>query len=177
MIMKIKKLLYHTERGFSLVEILVSTIVMTMLMVSVLGYVQYSGKIWQDGYSKISGANYIRMTTELIKHDLMRASAISSPTALLGGNPTPYPALIYRIPGNNTDIKIAIEDGCLWRKSVPATLTTRIARNFAAFSATRLSTWSVQIHLELQNDIAEEDGTYRIIASETLSFMAPGVGG
>ena len=166
------------KKGFSLAEIIVATIVMTMLMVSVIGYIQYSGQIWQDGYSKISGANYLRMTTELIRHDLMRATSIAFPATALGGNPTPTNDLFYRIAGIPGDFRIQVIDNTLWRQSTAtiASMTTRIARNIATFSATRISTWTIGIHLEFQNDIAEEDGTFRIIASETLTFMAPGAG-
>ncbi|OGK06428.1 MAG: hypothetical protein A2W80_11120 [Candidatus Riflebacteria bacterium GWC2_50_8] len=169
------------RKGFSLAEIIVSTIVMTMLMVSVIGYIQYSGIIWQDGYSKISGANYMRMITELIRQDLMRAASITEPAALIGGNATPTSMLRYSITGiTGATFTIAVDttETCLKRYSAPiiSTMTTRIARNVASFTATRLSTWTVQIHIELQNDDPEEDGTYRIIASETLSFMAPGAG-
>lgn len=163
--------------GFSLVEILVSTIVMTMLMVSVIGYIQYSGAIWQDGYSKISGVNYMRMSTEMIRYDLMRASNIATPTAVLGGNATPTSEIKYRIAGIPGSFTIRIDDRSLKRFSDGiATMTTRIARNVASFTATRISTWTLEIHLEFQADVSEEDGTFKIIASDTFTFMAPGAG-
>lgn len=166
------------RKGFSLAEIIVSTIVMTMLMVSVIAYIQYGGEIWQDGYSKISGANYLRMTTELIRYDLMRATLIMDPPAVHGGNATPTDVLGYAINGIPGEFKLYVDNNSLHRKSSAsiATMTTRIARNVASFTVTRISTWTIEIHLEFQNDVAEDDGTYRIIASDTLSFMAPGAG-
>ncbi|PKL50317.1 MAG: hypothetical protein CVV42_03420 [Candidatus Riflebacteria bacterium HGW-Riflebacteria-2] len=167
------------KKGFSLAEIIVSTIVMTMLMVSVIGYIQYSGEIWQDGYSKISGINYMRMTTEILRQDLLRAVTIASPSAVLGGNATPTAQLNYRIsglPGSFT-IRIATDSDLLLRLSDGvAAMNNRIAKNVASFSVMRISTWTLQIHIQIHNDITEEDETYRIIASDTLSFMAPGAG-
>jgi len=168
-----------SNKGFSMVEVVVATIVMTMLMVSVIAYIQYSGEIWQSGYSKISGVNYMRMTTEILRQDLMRAVSIATPSAVLGGNATPTSLLNYRIaglPGSFT-IRIATDSDLLLRLSNGvAAMNNRIAKNVASFSVTRLSTWTLQIHIQIHNDVAEEDGTYRIIASDTLSFMAPGAG-
>lgn len=166
------------KKGFSLAEIIVSTIVMTMLMVSIIAYIQYGGEIWQDGYSKISGVNYIRMTTELIRHDLMRATSIVTPAAILGDVSSPTSYLHYRIAGIPGSFTLRIENYNILKRLSDgvATMSTSIARNVASFTATRLSTWTLQIHIELQNDVAEEDGSFRIIASETLSFMAPGAG-
>ncbi|PKL42329.1 MAG: hypothetical protein CVV41_14405 [Candidatus Riflebacteria bacterium HGW-Riflebacteria-1] len=166
------------KRGFSLAEIIVATIVMTMLMVSVIGYIQYSGEIWQDGYSKISSANYMRMATERIRLDMMSASSITQPAALPGGNATPTAMLRYAIPGVPGTYTISIVDDLLRRDYAngAASATIRLGRNVASFTATRLSSWSVQIHLEFKNDVPEEDGTYRIISSDTVTFMAPGAG-
>lgn len=167
------------KKGFNLVEILVATIAMTMLMVSVIGYIQYGGEIWQDGHSKISGANSLRMTTELIRYDLMRATTIMDPPAVHGGNATPSNDLSYRITGIPGDFRLRIVDSSLMRQSTAsiASMTTRIARNIATFTVSRISTWTIKIQLQFQNDVEEEDGTYKIIASDTLTFMAPGAGG
>lgn len=166
------------KKGFSLVEIIVATIVMTMMMVSVIGYIQYSGEIWQDGYSKISSTNYMRMATETIRQDLINARRVEQPMAMLGGNPTPTSMLRYstaNLPGTFT---MTIDDTALIRyySDGVTSATIHLGRNLASFTATRLSSWTLQIHIELYNDIAEEDGSFRIIASETLSFMAPGAG-
>jgi len=166
------------KKGFSLAEIIVATIVMTMLMVSVIGYIQYSGEIWQDGYSKISSTNYMRMATETIRQDLMKARTISQPMVTLGVIPVPSPALRYATSDAPGTFTISIDDTVLIRHwaNGGASATIRLGRNVASFTATRLSSWTLQIHLEFRNDIAEEDGSYRIIASETLAFMAPGAG-
>lgn len=166
------------KKGFSLAEIIVATIVMTMLMVSVIGYIQYSGEIWQDGYSKISGVNYMRMATETIRQDLLKARVISQPAAMLGGNPVPTPMLRYATSDTAGTYTISIDDTLLIRHwaNGPSSATIRLGRNVASFTATRLSSWTLQIHLEFRNDVPEEDGNFRIIASETLAFMAPGAG-
>ena len=163
------------RHGFSLAEIIVATIVMTMLMISVIAYIQQGGRIWQAGYNKISNANYVRMTSEIIRHDLMLAISIASPAVPLPGDTaTPSSYLRYKLQGVAGSLTVQIENGRLMRRSVAA--TTHIARNVASFSAVRLSPWTVRLNLQLFDPELDEDGNERVMAAEVFYFLAPGAG-
>ena len=79
---------HNLKKGFSLAEVLIATIVRSMIMGSVLAFVQYSGEIWRRGNDKISAQNYNRMAFELIKQDLLEATSVSTPTVGASSNIT-----------------------------------------------------------------------------------------
>ena len=72
--MVVKKSLYRS--GFSMVEVLVSTIIMSMMMVSILGYIDYGSRAWSKTQAKIENSNYARMVFDLLQHDLYDAQNI-----------------------------------------------------------------------------------------------------
>lgn len=160
----------NKKRAFSLVEILVSTIVMTMMMVAVIAYIQYGAKIWERGHNSISIENYKRMSIELIKKELMRTNEIKRPEIAL-----PSTDLAYTLPGDTSKYRITASRTTLIRTKNNL-LDMHIARNVASFSATRISTWSVEINLQFATE-PDEDGNAEIISSDRVVFMAPGAGG
>lgn len=166
--------------GFSLVEVLVATIVMTMMMVSVIAYIQYGGEIWQKGHNKIAAENYKRMALEMLRQDLARAIEIEAPpassTATLSEHAIGYKTLVG---GVVKEFKVGIataSEHILFKQSSDPALSMRIARNVANFLVTRISTWTIQIQLQIQSDTPNEDGTYDTISSDTVIMMAPGAG-
>ncbi len=168
------------KQGFTLVEVLVSTIVMTMMMVSVIAYVQYGGEIWRKGHNKISSENYKRMAFELIRQDLMRATSVVEPAVSTTGMTTDiHLGYTLLVGGVTRTCKIFIataSERVLNRFSDNGSLDMRIARNVANFSVNRISTWTLEILLEIQSDVPDEDGNYEIISQDKVTMMAPGAG-
>lgn len=167
----------NLKKGFSLTEVLVATIVMSMIMGSVLAFVQYAGNIWHKGNEKISSQNYSRMAFELIKQDLLEATEVTSPKV---------GSVAKRIIYKKADIKYRIlaSQSVLIRTSPKNSAgdnknyTMRLARNVGRFYVNRISSRTFEISLQINGQEYEnEDG---IIASDTISsesmvLIAPGV--
>ncbi|MDD3146671.1 MAG: hypothetical protein PHD82_05170, partial [Candidatus Riflebacteria bacterium] len=173
-------------RGFSLVEVLTATIVMTMMMVAVIAYIQYGAMVWQKGQTKIAAKNYSRMAFDLIKQDLMKATEIEAPHA--STLVTVENALAYKmlISGTTETFKIGVPDSkmVLQRligsadESKKKSWNTRMARNVSLFQVERISTWTLKISLQIRTD--EEDLNIfdrEIVSSESIVLTAPAAGG
>lgn len=175
------KTIYRKNKtGFSLVEVLLATIIMSMLMVTTFAFVQYGGDIWQKGHTKISAENYKRMAFELIKADMMRVYSIHQPLASSTSVITDT-AIGYRfMDGGTKDCVISIAtpaERILYRRCTnDPNFNMRIARNVASFTASRISTWTIQIRLQIQSDTPDEDGSFPLLSDDTVTFMAPGAG-
>lgn len=167
----------HYNHGFTLVEVLISTIVMTMMMVSVIAYIQYGSQVWQLGHTKISAENYKRMAFELIKRDLMRAESIQSPAVSSTGTTTSN-SLIYRINAKSHTISIATPTEMILYRACPTdtAFNMRIARNIATFTVNRISTWTLEVLLEIQSDTPDDTGNFEILSQDKVTMMAPGAG-
>ena len=155
------------KRGFTIVEVITAIIVMSMMLVAVIGFVDYSSTIWQKGTSKVNSQNYMRMTFDLLKQDLNRATAVVEPMPGASGT-----KIVYLIgTATNTvrldtdmvlkkdakDALVATTGGGLVKK------TSVLARNIEHFGVNRISTWTVQITLATE------------ISSETMILTAPGL--
>ncbi len=168
--------------GFSLTEIMISTLVMTMMLASVIGFIHSGSELWRKGYSKIDAQNYKRAAFELIKADLMKAYRIEDPMASTTSQIT-APGLKYSMAIHNGDLcdfRIMINsDSSLIRDvASPAYETNyniRIARNVASFSVTRISTWTIRVFLEIGTD-PDDYGERETISSDTMVFTAPMAG-
>ena len=64
------------QSAFTLVEVLLSTIIMSMMMVAVLGFIRHGAEIWRKSQEKIELNNYARMVFDLIKQEMYQAEAI-----------------------------------------------------------------------------------------------------
>lgn len=191
-----------TKKGFSLIEILVATIVMSMIMVGVLAFVQYGGEIWHRGQNKISIQNYNNMAFQLLKDDLLQAEKVISPKKISRTKAYPYKSISYKIGGSTYKVRIA--SGTLQREELNSSkeiITTRLARNAKAFVVYRISTWTFDVSLQIQaekniNSDYEDDNLSlededdeesllsltstagsepEIVSSETMTLIAPGV--
>ena len=169
----------NNKKGFSLTEVLVATIVMSMIMGSVLAFVQYSGEIWRRGNDKISSQNYNRMAFELLKQDLLEATSVSTPIVGMSSN-----RIIYKKPDNSKSYKITASQAVLLRTSSKlATATMRLARNVNAFYVNRISSRTFEISLQIRKEQNEDEieefvngkPVYEIISSESMVLLAPGV--
>ena len=165
---------YNLKKGFSLTEVLVATIVMSMIMGSVLAFVQYAGNIWHKGNEKISSQNYSKMAFELIKQDLLEATSVSTPKVGQGSN-----KIIYKKPDNNKNYKITASEAVLLRTSTKlSSATMRLARNVGKFYVNRISSRTFEISLQINGQEYENDEgvfTSDTISSESMVLIAPGV--
>lgn len=185
-LMELKKHFYHyqinkckSKKGFSLTEVLVATIVMSMIMGSVLAFVQYAGNIWQKGNEKISSQNYSRMTFELLKQDLLQATNVSYPKTW-GKN---RKKIRYQTTDQNATHTVELtKDNTLIRytkkEGVTGSTTMRLARNVNAFYVNRISSRTFEISLQINGlEYENEDGVLAsdTISSESMVLIAPGV--
>lgn len=168
--------------GFSLVEILVSTIVMTMMMVSVIAYIQYGSEIWQRGHAKISAKNYTRMAFDLIKQDLLKATNVSVPvasTSITASSSLNYSMLVQNVPATFS-LRIHVPAEMTLHKKIVASTTltwdARLARHVNFFQVSRISTWTFKIDLQINGD-PDTEGNIEIVSSESIVLIAPGAGG
>jgi hypothetical protein len=173
----------NNRSGFSLAEIMVATIVMTMILFSVIAFIQSGSELWRRGQSKISAENYKRAAFEMLKADLRLATHIDQPkastTAQLIDNSMNY--FMNTVYGNR-EFRVGIDsDSTLVRQINSAVLAEqdhyniRIARNVASFSVTRISTWTIKIFLEIGSE-PDDYGEMETISSDTMVFTAPMAG-
>ena len=169
--------LYNLKKGFSLTEILVATIVMSMIMGSVLAFVQYAGSIWHKGNEKISSQNYYRMAFELINQDLLEATEVTSPKVGNGAK-----RIIYK--KEDVKYRILASQSVLIRTSPKSNAydnkinTMRLAKNVNLFYVNRISSRTFEISLQINGQEYEnEDGNIAsdTVSSESMVLIAPGV--
>lgn len=170
------------KRGFSLTEVLVATIVMTMIMGGVLGFVQYGGEIWHKGQNKINAQNYSDMAFQLLKDDLLQTVKIHKPNNIGSFSKS----LEYIIGSDRYAIKKE-DDSTLTKTNITESAsagstpakTIKIARNVKNFYVYRISTWTFEIGIQIQSSIKEDENgdpiDPEIISSESVVLLAPGV--
>ena len=181
----------NAKKGFTLSEVLIATIVMSMIMGSVLAFVQYSGQIWYRGNEKISAQNYNRMAFELIKQDLLNATSVSLPSNVGKSSKK----IIYNI--GTKQYKISLEDYGTSEGEKSSTLVRtgqrtagsgmegdrndlmRLARNVHYFYVRRISYKTFEITLQIkkeQTDEEIEEGIEpELVSDETVVVLAPGI--
>ncbi|HNX77073.1 MAG TPA: hypothetical protein PLM07_19235 [Candidatus Rifleibacterium sp.] len=176
----------NNRKAFSLVEVLTATIVMTMMLVSVIAYIQYGSLVWQKGQTKIAAKNYSRMAFDLIKQDLMKAVNIKNPqasTSVTVGNVLGYYMVIS---GNKEEFKLGVPDSKMVLQRLigggdaakELIWNTRMARNVSLFQVERISTWTLKISLQIRTDEEAVDILDReIVSSESIVLTAPAAGG
>ncbi|GAB1351834.1 hypothetical protein MASR1M12_05650 [Erysipelotrichia bacterium] len=185
----------NNRKAFSLVEVLTATIVMTMMLVSVIAYIQYGSLVWQKGQTKIAAKNYSRMAFDLIKQDLLKATNIEAPPASTSTTFETALGYSFKVSGTTEKFKLGIpnSDRVLQRlidssdTTKQQTWNTRIARNVAFFQVERISTWTIKIYLQISSDeeVFEDvnlDGSVdildrEIVSSESIVLTAPAAGG
>jgi hypothetical protein len=168
--------------GFSLAEIMIATIVMTMIMATVIGFIHSGAELWTRGQESINAQNYKRAVFELIKADMLKATSITDPyasaTAQITSNTMHY---FMDTPFGNREFIIGIVgDHRLERHISGSTIEEKhynltIARHIASFSATRISTWTIKIFLEVGSE-PDAYGYMDTISSDTMIFTTPQAG-
>jgi Tfp pilus assembly protein PilW len=168
--------------GFSLAEIMIATIVMTMIMATVIGFIHSGAELWTRGQASIDAQNYKRAVFELIKADMLKATSITDPyasaTAEITSNTMHY---FMDTPFGNREFKIGIATDNVLIRQITGTTTEEehynltIARHIASFSATRISTWTIKIFLEVGSE-PDAYGYMDTVSSDTMIFTSPQAG-
>lgn len=78
------------KRGFNLAEIVVASAVIALMMVSLIGYVQSAGTLWQKSHATISLVNEGNTLLDYIEREIWSAEEVSVPA--IGASTT---TLIY----------------------------------------------------------------------------------
>ena len=176
-----------SRRGFSLAEVLIATIIMSMIMTGVLGFVQYAGDIWRRGEEKMSTKAYSRMTFELLKDELLSASRVSIPARGASSD-----TLRYTRDGKVFEVTVATGSILVKREPLGGSkdpVSVKLASNVNCFIVNRISSWTFSISLQINEErdydengdlmvVLDEDGNVvepDIISSETMILLAPGV--
>ncbi len=169
------------KKGFTLSEVLIATIVMSMIMGSVLAFVQYSSQIWYRGNEKISAQNYNRMTFELIKQELLSASKVDIPSEV-GRKAS---KLIYYINGTRYTILLDSDTNDENKTTLVRiqgsnnSQRMRLARNVASFKVKRISNKTFEITLQIKKEQTEEEieegSEIELVTNETMVLLAPGL--
>ena len=186
--MKQQVKLIQNNKGFTLSEILAAVLIMSMMMIAIVSFVDYSSRIWRTGQEAVNNKNYSRLTFDLINQELMEAESIIEPT--INNNNKKFlilhtkrntekcssitlidditPSKIYLYRGSD---KINNDTG---KKKNSSTYTEiLLAKNVNTFTVTRLSTSTVQITLAIESSEEDEDGNHDIISSDTMILYAP----
>ena len=170
------------KKGFTFTEVIVATIVMSMILGAVLAYVQYAGNIWQRGNEKISAQNYSRMAFELIKQDLLDAKKIHKPKVATSTNRLDYTksdGFRYKIAIATDSMGVSTNTLIRTSKNSTATATMRLARNVNVFYVNRISSRTFEISLQIKKEQTEEEieegEEIEILSSDSMILIAPGV--
>ena len=183
----------NNNKGFTLSEILAAVLIMSMMMVAIVSFVDYSSRIWRTGQEAVNNKNYSRLTFDLISQELMEANSIKDTTNPIGSSKTfiklENPNKKYRSITYESDIKklylygsseegdIKDSSGKKGNQFYNNTNTLRaeilLAKNVNTFTVTRLSTSTVQITLAIESSEEDEDGNHDIISSDTMILYAP----
>ncbi|MFZ2958656.1 MAG: prepilin-type N-terminal cleavage/methylation domain-containing protein [Candidatus Ozemobacteraceae bacterium] len=190
------------KQGFTLIEVMVATMIMSLMILGLLSYVQFGSELWRKGEQTITLNNNARALSEGISRDLTLATKVMIPP--LGATSA---KLIYTLPlatgtsFGTVDIIISKgTDNVLRRKATNITgvalitsgaettnkifksrLEYALARDVATFVVTRVSTWSVIVDLGLESikfgpetdEVNNPTDSVKLEASYT--FLIPGV--
>lgn len=171
------------KKGFSLAEVMISTIVMTMILFSVISFIKSGSDLWRKGQAKISAENYKRAVFEVLKNDLRQATIIHDPIASSTAQLVES-AIVFTMNTSfgNRKFRIATDANATLKREIDSVIPAemeayniRIARNVASFSACRISTWTIQIFLEVGTD-PNDYGDREMVSSDTVVFTAPRAG-
>ena len=183
------------NKGFTLSEILAAVLIMSMMMIAIVSFVDYSSRIWRSGQTAVNSKNYSRLAFDLINQELMEAESIVTPS-LNNSNIFLYlknqkKTKVYRSITFENSIKKLYLYGSTNDNNYLSHLTGKkgsefskpensskveeilLAKNVSTFTVTRLSTSTVQITLAIEDSEENEDGGHDIISSDTMVLYAP----
>lgn len=173
------------RNGFTLVEVIVSIIVMSSMMIGMINLVHYGMKTWEAGQSKLNAAAYNRMTYELIKENLLNASNLelavsnaSSGLGLMASVTNRLGSTVHQVkfsiatgstletenvltktltsPGGFSLNTVDIDDGTDAGSIYSRHFNMTIARNVMNFHVERPSSYTIEVSLQLGEE-GEED--------------------
>ncbi|HOY66567.1 MAG TPA: type II secretion system protein [Candidatus Ozemobacteraceae bacterium] len=186
------------KAAFTMVEVLVASMVFALMAVSLLSYVQSGSEIWRRGHQRMSVSSYFRTISQTIQRDLQQADKVVVPALNQTTSAFKYDIPIFKnkayIGTGTLSLKWISTDRTLLRDlfSVTPTLTIVptsadetavnqigrdrfkfiLARDVATFSATRVSSWSVNVAIGIQSSMG---GGEELVEGQlaTMTFVIP----
>jgi len=67
------------KKGFSLIEVLVATILVSSMLISAMSFIQFAMEMWKRGEQTVNLTTRAQMVFDLIGRDLVRATGVASP--------------------------------------------------------------------------------------------------
>jgi len=186
--------------AFTMVEVLVASVVFAMMAISLLSYVQYGSEVWKRGHQRINVSSYFRAVSSAIQRDLQQADKVISPIVGQTSSSLKYDMPIFKnkVYANGTGtlaLAWSSSDHTLRRsliqvKSPPLAIVTGttleaaansinreryefiVARDVATFTATRVSSWTMNIAIGIESNMGGDDGRIENMLA-TMSFVIP----
>lgn len=180
-------------------EVVVSTTILALMIVSLLSFVQFASILWRKGEQTIMIANNSRMVMEALNRDCYRAVAIRYPRfsdGQIGSLTIDVPISTGTYNGTGT-IKFEVETGgILWKRltdfsgsgGIAGALADEdapqeiyrgryeypVARDVTSFTVTRLSSWTINVALSVRSEVFSSDADVTEFGA-TSTFLMPGV--
>jgi len=188
-----------SRAAFTMVEVLVASVVFAMMAISLLSYVQYGSEIWKRGHQRINVSSYFRAVSNTIQRDLQQADKIIIPAVGQVSSSLRYDMPIFKnkVYANGTGtltLAWSSSDRTLRRSLVqvksPLTIVTGtvleaaansinkerydfiVARDVATFTATRVSSWTMNIAIGIESNMGGDDGRIENMLA-TMTFVIP----
>ncbi|MBF0409328.1 MAG: type II secretion system protein [Candidatus Riflebacteria bacterium] len=193
----------NNSRAFTLVEIIVSTVVIASIMITLVSSLWLSSEIWRKGQQKNMLMNQMRTVHDLITRDISLAvdvspySSTDTSIAVITSATLSYDLkIIATLPSNtattvsgtatfaishNTDTRVLSRKWMTKSASITAAQKTELekwfqftlARDVATFVTTRSSSFTVSVNLGLES--LGEDYAETISLEATDTYLCPGV--
>ncbi len=192
------------NKGFTLIEVIISTVMMAMMMFGMLNFVNYSGIAWKKGQEKMDASNYSRMVYECLKRDLLSTTEIGAPLVGNASDSIIFANNIKNRQGQETEAKflVMVDPNKVLVKKIQAVgagktiddtgiddglsaNTIFFARHYNAVIARRVMDFKVyretektlKVHLLIGREVQDDltgDFELEAVASQTFTFLVPG---
>jgi len=189
--------LFPARRAFTMLEVIVAIMVMSMMLIGMFSIISYGMETWQSGQGKLNAVAYNRMTYELVKTSLLEATSVDMNVGSITTK-LDFSAPVKNRLGTGT-VKFSIATGTqvatqavLFKKIInkgtfanideinlddgvsPTTVYSRhfnmiIAKNVMNFLVERPSSYTVKIHLQLGQETTNDDDGDGYLDLETVS--------
>ncbi|MBF0544056.1 MAG: type II secretion system protein [Candidatus Riflebacteria bacterium] len=188
---RFRKGLIISHSGFTLTEVLVSTMVISMILITLVSSVWMSSQVWQRGQQESMLMNQVRTIHEMVLRDLNNAILVASPAYQANSS-----YLIYDLPvaspspnavsGTGTFLLFLDSTTNTLRRNwinttlpaaASAALLSRfqflIARDVATFVLYRPTTYTVQVTIGVQSTFQSTGASMTLDSTDT--YLLPGV--
>lgn len=185
--------------GFTLLEVLVSSLVMAGIMIAAMSHLWYASEVWRRGQQVVMVENQVRMVHDLVKREMLMARDVMEPTVGAtssyiyyaisvasppstvgtarfflkwndGSAPEPF-TLNRNLHANDLGLNAAFA-----QESFLARHQFLVARDIATFTVTRVSTWTLDVTIGALSTAMRADGETQPAAAEiSTTLLLPGL--